>query len=360
MAIDRLEKLYSPLDRSLLVTAEVLSAALDLLTPTTADLDVESEPTPDSVRGPGNHVDKRSGFERATIYSCVSRLIVGILDMQGLDGISNGRLLDAFGSIILQRIGQVISALSLSAPKDLTGGETRTKPLLAPYYQKACLSNQGPCTGPELTKTAPHLILILEKLVEVLGFGLHTSRDPEAGSYDDSLQQFDKAGLKTRTRVRVQQQLIRAVFGDHRRDILSKLRRSPESAQAMAGDWNVDQGKLDVRNLFIDKVWQSIGWQTLAEELNPKGLALRRESAISAFEQGTQDSVASDREGDLKPHTTQPVVVCYCRDVEFGKMVKCSNPSCPYVSFHFSCIGLKRMPAKTLEWFCARCKSICG
>ena len=47
-------------------------------------------------------------------------------------------------------------------------------------------------------------------------------------------------------------------------------------------------------------------------------------------------------------------VYCLCQAEEHGKMVQCENPSCKYVWFHFSCVGLKRSPKGS--WFCPQCK----
>lgn len=46
---------------------------------------------------------------------------------------------------------------------------------------------------------------------------------------------------------------------------------------------------------------------------------------------------------------------CFCQKEEHGKMIQCENPTCKYVWFHFSCIGLKQSPKES--WYCPECNS---
>jgi hypothetical protein len=46
-------------------------------------------------------------------------------------------------------------------------------------------------------------------------------------------------------------------------------------------------------------------------------------------------------------------VYCLCRQIAFGDMVGCDNPSCAYEWFHFGCVGLVKQPPST--WLCPPC-----
>ena len=47
-------------------------------------------------------------------------------------------------------------------------------------------------------------------------------------------------------------------------------------------------------------------------------------------------------------------VYCFCRKGEFGQMIACDNPFCPYEWFHFSCVNITSEPDG--NWFCSSCK----
>lgn len=45
---------------------------------------------------------------------------------------------------------------------------------------------------------------------------------------------------------------------------------------------------------------------------------------------------------------------CFCRKGEYGEMIACDNPQCPYEWFHFDCVKLTSTPEG--EWYCPSCK----
>jgi len=47
-------------------------------------------------------------------------------------------------------------------------------------------------------------------------------------------------------------------------------------------------------------------------------------------------------------------VYCFCQQPEHGKMIMCEGSACPYVWFHYDCVGIKR--AKSGSWYCNNCK----
>ncbi len=54
--------------------------------------------------------------------------------------------------------------------------------------------------------------------------------------------------------------------------------------------------------------------------------------------------------------TDLPILYCSCQKEEFGKMIMCEGPDCPYTWFHYGCVGVKR--AREGPWFCSDCKNI--
>ena len=48
-------------------------------------------------------------------------------------------------------------------------------------------------------------------------------------------------------------------------------------------------------------------------------------------------------------------VYCFCHEEEHGEMIMCENPTCKYVWFHFSCIGIQQAPEGA--WYCPECDS---
>jgi hypothetical protein len=48
-------------------------------------------------------------------------------------------------------------------------------------------------------------------------------------------------------------------------------------------------------------------------------------------------------------------VYCICRRGAFGDMVACDNDDCPTEWFHYTCVGLTKVPKNT--WLCPQCRS---
>lgn len=46
-------------------------------------------------------------------------------------------------------------------------------------------------------------------------------------------------------------------------------------------------------------------------------------------------------------------IYCICRQVSFGDMIACDNPSCEKEWFHYPCVGLISPPKG--KWFCTEC-----
>ena len=44
----------------------------------------------------------------------------------------------------------------------------------------------------------------------------------------------------------------------------------------------------------------------------------------------------------------QDTKYCYCQKGQYGDMVGCDNPSCPWEWFHFECLQLKAAPKMEL------------
>ena len=44
---------------------------------------------------------------------------------------------------------------------------------------------------------------------------------------------------------------------------------------------------------------------------------------------------------------------CICRDLEYGKMIRCDHPECQYEWFHYKCDGIRQ--ATRGKWFCLNC-----
>jgi len=48
---------------------------------------------------------------------------------------------------------------------------------------------------------------------------------------------------------------------------------------------------------------------------------------------------------------------CFCQQEEFGNMIQCDSPECPYDWFHFPCVGMEQAPEG--NWYCPDCMK-CG
>lgn len=64
----------------------------------------------------------------------------------------------------------------------------------------------------------------------------------------------------------------------------------------------------------------------------------------------TLNEESSQRPGDGES------LYCYCRDIEYGEMVRCDNDDCEAKWFHFECAGLNKTPKG--KWYCTQCKSL--
>ena len=49
----------------------------------------------------------------------------------------------------------------------------------------------------------------------------------------------------------------------------------------------------------------------------------------------------------------EPEIWCFCRDEAYGWMIQCDSTQCPFVWFHFPCVGVKRK--RKGPWFCQNC-----
>lgn len=76
----------------------------------------------------------------------------------------------------------------------------------------------------------------------------------------------------------------------------------------------------------------------------------------SLSDQGTSQDNKENESNSVKPpakkRKTVPVY-CFCRKKEFGRMIACDNPTCPYEWFHFSCVNITEEPKG--DWFCSEC-----
>ena len=58
---------------------------------------------------------------------------------------------------------------------------------------------------------------------------------------------------------------------------------------------------------------------------------------------------------DMAIDPSEPVY-CFCKQVSFGEMIACDNPSCAIEWFHFQCVGLTPANRPTVAWFCSTCE----
>ena len=63
---------------------------------------------------------------------------------------------------------------------------------------------------------------------------------------------------------------------------------------------------------------------------------------------------ATDDSKTLQDQGTGGDTWCLSRDKEDGKMIACDNSDCPFVWFHYACVGIKRKPKG--RWLCPKCK----
>ena len=68
-------------------------------------------------------------------------------------------------------------------------------------------------------------------------------------------------------------------------------------------------------------------------------------SAMAGYQSNTQNEISSDEDDQL---------YCYCQRGESGKMIECENKECKIGWFHFTCVGIRRVPKG--QWFCPDCK----
>ncbi|CAB3404238.1 unnamed protein product [Caenorhabditis bovis] len=48
---------------------------------------------------------------------------------------------------------------------------------------------------------------------------------------------------------------------------------------------------------------------------------------------------------------------CFCNEKSYGDMVACDGPGCPYLWFHYPCVGITFPPPKG-QWYCPHCTSV--
>lgn len=78
--------------------------------------------------------------------------------------------------------------------------------------------------------------------------------------------------------------------------------------------------------------------------------------SIYAHEDGAvsiPESTITDQSGYNPTGDLQEPVYCICRQVSYGDMIGCDNPSCPIEWFHYACVGLTAPPKG--KWYCPEC-----
>lgn len=96
----------------------------------------------------------------------------------------------------------------------------------------------------------------------------------------------------------------------------------------------------------------------------PRGMFIQRIYLDSAFTERLIKKLTTFYVEQLLPElmthqlqgtqSAEVKVYCFCQKGEHGKMIQCDSPTCKYVWFHFSCIGLKRSPKGS--WYCQECQ----
>ena len=71
----------------------------------------------------------------------------------------------------------------------------------------------------------------------------------------------------------------------------------------------------------------------------------------TAFQLAPQESIVDD----IVSTDDLLMLFCFCQKEEYGKMIMCEGPDCPYTWFHYGCVGIKR--ARKGPWFCSDCKN---
>ena len=91
--------------------------------------------------------------------------------------------------------------------------------------------------------------------------------------------------------------------------------------------------------------------QVIMPELVAKYFSLK---AMKEDLQVQKPTDVTDDSRTLQDQTTDRDTWCLCQDKEDGKMIACDNSDCPFVWFHYACVGIKRKPKGM--WFCPKCK----
>ncbi|KAI8918354.1 hypothetical protein DFJ77DRAFT_438697 [Powellomyces hirtus] len=68
---------------------------------------------------------------------------------------------------------------------------------------------------------------------------------------------------------------------------------------------------------------------------------------------GSAAASASATPTGTSPSSEDEILYCICRQVSYGDMVGCDNPSCQIEWFHYSCVGLVHPPKG--KWYCSTC-----
>ncbi|KAK6032775.1 hypothetical protein OSTOST_01027, partial [Ostertagia ostertagi] len=90
------------------------------------------------------------------------------------------------------------------------------------------------------------------------------------------------------------------------------------------------------------------------ERLSDKKVQLAKEmyEAVDGFVRNNHEKNA-DAEGSREhfkkiylhmPDQQDDPIYCTCKQMSFGKMISCENPSCEIEWFHYSCVGLSKEP----------------
>ena len=60
--------------------------------------------------------------------------------------------------------------------------------------------------------------------------------------------------------------------------------------------------------------------------------------------------------GDKDVHVKKTEQYCTCGKPANDDMVKCENPNCRYMWFHYECVGIKNPDALPEKWYCPECE----
>ncbi|XP_062109026.1 PHD finger protein ING1 [Humulus lupulus] len=81
----------------------------------------------------------------------------------------------------------------------------------------------------------------------------------------------------------------------------------------------------------------------------------RQSTTAASTEAATALSNLTGMDLDIPVDPNEPTY-CSCKQVSYGEMVACDNPSCSIEWFHFGCVGLKEQPKG--KWYCPDCSTL--